>query len=76
MKILTGKVLHTKLAKTAKVEVSRIVKHPIYNKRMTKTKKYLVHDELGSKDGDMVKFVDCAPISKTKKWKVIEIIKK
>jgi len=76
MKILTGKVIHTKLAKTAKVEVTRVVKHPVYHKRMNKTKKYLVHDELGSKEGDIVKFVACAPVSKLKKWKVLEIVKK
>lgn len=61
--------------KTATVEVERIVAHPIYKKRLKKTKKYQVHDELGAKEGQEVKFVATKPISKLKKWKVIEVIK-
>jgi small subunit ribosomal protein S17 len=75
MKIFTGKVISTKSAKTAVVAVERIVVHPLYKKRFKRVKKYQVHDERGTKEGEMVKFVACKPISKTKKWKIIEVIK-
>ncbi|MBI1863787.1 30S ribosomal protein S17 [Candidatus Woesebacteria bacterium] len=76
MKIFTGKVVSLKNNKTANVEVERIVSHPVYKKSMKKTKKYHVHDEIGTKLGDVVKFVATAPISKTKRHKILEIIKK
>lgn len=71
MKIFTGKVLHTKMQKTAVVEVVRMMAHPIYGKHVKRTKKYLVHDEVGVKAGDTVKFVACRPVSKLKKWKIV-----
>jgi len=74
MKIFTGVVTHTKSAKTAMVDVTRTIAHPVYGKRMKRTKLYPVHDEIGVKEGDMVKFVACRPISKTKKWKIIEVV--
>lgn len=76
MKIFTGKVIHTKMAKTATVAVERFVAHPIYKKRYKKIKKYHVHDELGAKIGQEVKFVASRPYSKLKRWKVIEIVDK
>lgn len=72
MKIFTGKVISTKMAKTATVEVERNIAHPVYGKRMKRTKKYQVHDELGVKVGDTVHFVACRPVSKLKKWKIIK----
>jgi small subunit ribosomal protein S17 len=74
MKILTGKVISKKAQKTAVVLVERVVPHPVYLKRLTKSKKYQVHDEKGTAVGQTVKFVACKPISKTKKWKIIEIL--
>lgn len=74
MKIFTGIVVSTKAAKTAHVSVERIVAHPIYKKRMKKTRKYPVHDEIGVQVGQSVRFVACKPISKTKKWKIIEVV--
>lgn len=72
MKILTGVITSTKMAKTATVSVTRFVAHPIYKKRVKQTKKYQVHDEAGHKVGDIVDFVACAPVSKSKKWKIVE----
>ena len=72
MNIFTGKVIAVKNAKTAVVEVGRTVTHPIYKKRMRKNRMYQVHDEIGVKVGDMVKFVPCRPISKTKRWKIVD----
>ena len=72
MKIFTGVVTGTKNTKTATVLVTRIVTHPIYGKKMKKEKKYQVHDDLGVKVGDKVKFAGTKPISKTKKWRIIK----
>lgn len=74
MKIFTGQVVSNKMQKTTTVVVSRVVVHPVYKKRFTQTKKYQVHDELGTKVNQKVKFVACKPFSKTKKWKIIEIV--
>jgi small subunit ribosomal protein S17 len=75
MKTLTGIVLKSKMNKTANVLVERIKIHPIYRKRFKIKKKYHVHDEIGIKKGDKVKIESCRPISKTKKWKVVEVLK-
>jgi len=70
-----GLVVGKKMANTAKVLVKRIKVHPLYKKQMKIKKIYHVHDELGAKVGEMVKFQNCRPISKTKKWKITEVIK-
>jgi len=75
MKIFTGKVISKKMAKTATVEVERIVAHKLYKKRYKRTKKYQVHDELGTKVGDVVRFVPTKPFSKMKKWGLVEVVK-
>jgi small subunit ribosomal protein S17 len=74
MKIFTGKIIANKAAKTAVVSVERVVIHPLYKKRFRRDKKYHVHDENGVKVGSMVKFTACKPYSKTKKWKILEVI--
>ena len=71
MKIFTGKVIGTKMPKTATVAVERIVIHPLYKKRFKRDRKYQVHDETGAAVGDIVKFVATKPYSKTKKWKIV-----
>lgn len=76
MKIFIGKVVATKSAKTATVAVARVKIHPLYKKRFRRERKYQVHDEIGVQVGDNVKFVDAKPISKMKKWKIIEVIGK
>jgi small subunit ribosomal protein S17 len=74
MKVFTGRVVSTKMPKTAVVAVERVVVHPVYKKRFRRVKKYHVHDELKVKKGDVVKFVASRPYSKLKKWKIIEIV--
>ncbi len=74
MKILIGKVVSMKMDKTATVAVERVVVHPLYKKRYKRIKKYHVHDELGAKVNDVVKFVASKPYSKSKKWKLVEIV--
>lgn len=76
MKIFRGKVISTLMAKTATVVVDRVVVHPIYRKRYRRIKKYHVHDTLGTKVGDEVKFVASKPYSKLKKWKITQVVSK
>ena len=73
MKVFQGKITALKMAKTITVEVERFLAHPLYKKRFKRSKKYQVHSEKEHKVGDTVKFVECPPISKTKKWK--ELVK-
>lgn len=75
MKIFRGKVVGVKNQKTAIVEVVRFFTHPLYLKRIRKTKRYPVHDERGVKKGDIVRFMETRPLSKTKRWKIVEVIK-
>lgn len=74
MKIFIGKVISKKMEKTATVAVERVLVHPIYKKRYKRVKKYQVHDEVGVGVGQVVKFVASRPYSKTKKWRVVEIL--
>lgn len=60
------------MQKTATVEVERIVAHPMYLKRLKRTKKYQVHDDYDTQVGQVVKFVACKPISKLKKWRIVK----
>lgn len=76
MKQFIGKVLDKKMTKTARVMVNRLKVHPLYQKRLKIKKIYHVHDEIGVKAGDQVKFQGCRPFSKTKKWQMIEVINK
>lgn len=71
MKIFKGKIVATKMAKTVTVEVERFLAHPIYKKRFKRNKKYQVHSDKELKVGDVVKFVETRPISKTKRWRIL-----
>jgi small subunit ribosomal protein S17 len=68
MKIYQGKITGLKMAKTISVDVERFLAHPLYKKRFKRSKIYQVHSEIEHKIGDVVRFVDCPPISKTKRW--------
>lgn len=74
MKTYTGIVIHTKMNKTAVVGVERVVVHPVYKKRIKRLKKYIVQDDLGVAAGQKVQFVESRPISRTKKWKIVEVV--
>lgn len=68
----TGTVVSTKMDKTAVVEVDRQVAHPKYKKTHTVTKKFKCHDEKNqAKVGQVVEFVECRPLSKDKRWRII-----
>lgn len=70
----SGLVVSDLMDKTIVVKVDRRVLHPKYKKYYRVSRKYHVHDELGkAKIGDMVRFAECRPMSKTKRWRLIEI---
>ena len=71
-----GVVASDKMTKTVVVRVDRLVKHPIYRKYVRKRKKFMAHDEMGSKIGDKVRIVETRPMSARKRWRVVEIIQK
>ena len=74
---LSGRVVSDKMEKTVTVLVERRVKHKLYGKYMTRTKKYHAHDENGEcHEGDMVEIEECRPISKTKAWRVTQLLEK
>jgi len=76
-KTKTGIVSSDKMDKTVTVAVERKVKHPIYGKFVKKTTKFHAHDEKNeAKPGDVVRIMETRPLSKTKRWRLVEIIEK
>ena len=76
-KTLQGVVTSQKMNKTVTVMVGRRTKHPKYGKYISLSTKYHVHDEKEScNEGDTVLIQECKPISKTKSWKLVEVIQK
>lgn len=73
---MIGRVVSTKMQKTAVVLVERVVMHPLYKKTFSRTKKYLVDDPIGVKEGDVVEIVKVRPISKNKHWKIAKVVGK
>lgn len=71
-----GFVASDKMTKTVTVRVDRLVKHPVYRKYVRRRKKFMAHDELGSKIGDKVRIVETRPTSARKRWRVVEILQK
>ena len=76
MKPLVGRVVSKKMNKTATVLVERIKVHPLYKKRLRVKKKYHADDSLKSQVGDWVKISPIRPVSKLKRFKVVEVVKK
>ena len=76
-KTRVGVVVSRKMDKTAVVEVRRRVSHGVYGKQLVRTKKYYAHDEENAvSDGDVVRIVETRPLSKLKRWRLIEIVSK
>jgi len=70
-----GTVIAKKMAKTVTVQVERQIRHPLYRKTIRRKQTFLVHDETERcKVGDIVRIVETRPISKTKRWRVLEVI--
>ena len=76
-KTKTGLVTSNKMAKTITVMVERKVKHPIYGKFVKKSSKFHAHDEKNECNiGDLVKIAETRPLSKTKRWRLVEVVEK
>ena len=71
----TGMVVSSAMQKTIVVRVERKTRHPLYGKEMTQAKKYHAHDEENAaKVGDKVRIVETRPLSKLKRWRLVEIV--
>ncbi len=76
-KVRTGTVVSDKMEKTVVVRVTRHTEHPLYGKRMIRAKKYTAHDENNEcRIGDLVVIGETRPLSKTKRWALIEIVRR
>lgn len=72
-----GKVVSDKMEKTVVVAVERLVRHPLYHKLIKQTVKFKAHDDNNeSHVGDTVKIMETRPLSKEKRWRVVEILEK
>jgi len=72
---VTGKVISDKMDKSATVMIERLVKHPVYGKYIRRSTKLHIHDaENTCQEGDMVIIEPCRPISKTKSWRLVEVV--
>ncbi|MFC0120039.1 MULTISPECIES: 30S ribosomal protein S17 [Pseudoalteromonas] len=77
IRTLQGRVISDKMDKSIVVAIERQVKHPIYGKFIKRTTKLHVHDENNSAlAGDLVSIRECAPISKTKSWTLVDVIER
>lgn len=76
-KVRFGKVVSDKMEKTIVVAVENLTRHPLYGKIIRRTKKYKAHDEENAcRVGDEVKIMETRPLSKEKRWRVVEIVKR
>ena len=74
---MNGEVTSNKMDKTAVVAVTRLVRHPLYGRFVKKTSKFKVHDENNEcQTGDVVKIMETRPLSKDKRWRLVEVTKK
>jgi small subunit ribosomal protein S17 len=72
-----GRVVSNKMEKTVIITVDYVRRHPIYNKRITRTSRFVAHDaENQCKEGDLVRIEETRPLSKTKRWVVREVLEK
>ncbi|MEA3328303.1 MAG: 30S ribosomal protein S17 [Candidatus Omnitrophota bacterium] len=70
-----GIVISDKMDKTIVVRIARLSKHPVYNKVITKTSKFKVHDQDNkARTGDKVKIMETRPLSKQKRWRLVEVV--
>jgi small subunit ribosomal protein S17 len=76
-KMRIGMVVSDKMEKTVVVQIERRVQHPVYGKMVRRTKKLKAHDEENAaKTGDTVRIMETRPLSKDKRWRVVEIIER
>ena len=76
-KVIIGKVVSNKMEKTVVVSVESRVKHPLYQRIIRRTKKFKAHDANNScRVGDKVKLMETRPLSKEKRWRVVEVLER
>ncbi|MDD2372020.1 MAG: 30S ribosomal protein S17 [Syntrophomonadaceae bacterium] len=76
-KVRMGTVSSDKMEKTVTVSVETVKQHPLYKKTIRTSKKYMAHDENNeAKTGDVVKIMETRPLSKNKRWRLVEIVRK
>jgi small subunit ribosomal protein S17 len=76
-KVRIGKVTSNKMAKTVVVQVESLRRHPLYHKVIKRSSSFKVHDEENACNiGDVVKIVETRPLSKDKRWRIVEIVRK
>jgi small subunit ribosomal protein S17 len=76
-KVRVGRVLSNKMDKTAVVIMERLVKHPDYGRYVRRRKKFVIHDEKNEcQEGDTVRFMETRPLSKMKRWRLVEIVER
>jgi len=76
-KVLTGTVVSDKMDKTVVVAVETLVRHPLYGRTVRRTKKFKAHDEENAcRVGDRVRMMETRPLSKEKRWRIIQIIER
>ena len=76
-KVRVGKVIKAKMEKTRVVQIERLVKHPEYGRYVRRRNKYVIHDEKNdSQEGDTIRFVETRPLSKTKRWRLVEVVER
>jgi len=73
---MIGRVVSTKMQKTVTVLVERTATHPLYKKTYLRSKKYLVDDQIGVKEGDLVEIIKVRPISKNKHFRISKVVGK
>ena len=74
-KVRQGVIVSDKMQKTVVVQVERTVAHPLYQKVIKRSKKYHAHDEEGQgKVGDIVRIMECRPMSRQKRWRLLEVV--
>jgi len=75
LRTIEGRVVSNKMSKTVTVLLERQVPHPLYGKIVRRSTKVRAHDEKSEcKEGDLVRIAECRPMSKTKNWRVIEVV--
>jgi small subunit ribosomal protein S17 len=75
LRTIEGRVTSNKMQKTVTVVIDRLQSHSLYGKALRRTTKVHAHDESGKcQEGDKVRIAECAPMSKTKNWRVVEVV--
>ncbi len=76
-RVVTGRVVSSKMDKTITVRVERLVKHPLYGKFIRRSTKLHAHDENNEcREGDIVSIEQCRPLSKTKTWRLVKVVER